>query len=171
MYIPNTLTKVKNFLHNASHVANPHTWWTNFSRESPDCDHEYEPIANPQLMLTVTHQVPSLPYGNWLYYITDSTLEYLKISKQGLRLGRGKQQRRERGLVSLRLTQIQQRYKAATLCVLGYILMHLFHTHPAANQGGVHGGTARWSCSWQYLIFGCLSSSWPSLLGYSFQNS
>src|ERR1700722_9004170 len=95
----------------------------------------------------------------------------LLSSKQGLKLGRWKQQRRERGLVSLRLTRIQQRYKAATLCVLGYILMHLFHTHPAANQGGVHGGRARWSCSWQYLIFGCLSSSWPSLLGYSFQNS
>jgi len=58
-------------------------------------------------------------------------------SKQGLRLGRGKQQRRGRGLVSLRLSQ--QRYKAATFCVLGYILMHLFHTHPATNQGGVHG--------------------------------
>ena len=36
----------------------------NFSTESPDHDHEYEPIANPQLMLTVTHQVPSLSYGN-----------------------------------------------------------------------------------------------------------
>jgi hypothetical protein len=59
-----------------------------------------------------------------LYYIADSTLEYLKISsqqvqrdkgvhkggrvarlallssKQGLKLGRGKQQRRGRGLVS-----------------------------------------------------------------------
>ena len=61
----------------------------------------------------------------------------LLSSKQGLRLGRGKQQRRGRGLMSLRLSQ--QRYKAATFCVLGYILMHLFHTHPAANQGGVHG--------------------------------
>jgi hypothetical protein len=61
----------------------------------------------------------------------------LLSSKQGLRLGRGKQQRRGRGLVSLRLGQ--QRYKAVTFYVLEYILMHLFHTHPAANQGGVHG--------------------------------